>query len=220
MKTNLYSNLVKTENPFKESLLDEMSKFATASTQILSDLLATFQRQEGSVQLIYGLDFDIIYSYANPWANNSELAKIVKYVIENDETPFTLLPGTVEELWNYLDYTTQKRNIAKSLKDRIIKEKPSEVIVECVKQLIKTSSLGEQGKSIACDLNMLAKLLLDLEERYNYSISKIEYLLNSPKMRKLKDIYADANASTYQEDVFNNLFIRLTTIRRRREESK
>ena len=197
----------------KEEYVEEISSFATVNIQILSDLLATFQWQELGIRLIYGLDFDIIYSYAEPWANNSFFAKTVNFVIENDSTNFVLLPGTVEELWDYLDKLTKKHILSRTLINRINQSNPSDYTIACAKSLLKTSSLGEQGKYIDCDLNLLAKSLCEIEERYFRSIAKIETILHSNRILKLSDLYDDKDIQIYEDSIYEPLFIRLTSLR-------
>lgn len=191
-------------------LIEERSWFAACNEEILSDVYATFQRMEVGLKLVYGLDFEIIYIYANPWSRQATQASLVEYIIEEDKTPLTLLPGSVEELYEFLDTTKGRLKEVRELLAYLQKKEASDATIEAARRLCASGGLGEFGSSSSTDLDTLGRGLVAVKERYTRATTRISALLSSPRVVPLRGLFKQ-DVPTYEQPIADRIGIRLST---------
>ena len=198
----------------RRELIDELGYFAAYNRAILSDVHATFEHMEEGVGLTYGLDFEVIYAYANPWSRDADHAEMVRYIIEEDKTPLTLLPGTVEELFDYIRHVEEQRLTVEKLRERLEAGDTSDSTIQCALSLCKSHSLGKYGSSRKVSLPRLSLALLEISESYSNALRRTEELVGSDRIVDLASLQPFPDEPIYNEALARHFVVRLATVRK------
>lgn len=185
------------KNPkLSKDAIDELNWFVFRSKQIFSDLLITFQRRELGFPLVYGLDFDIIFSYANPWSREAYQSRLVRFVIEQDETPYIILPGTLEELTRFISFTEQKKIQSERLVYTLKDKGASPNTIKTARHLCKSAgidnefpNLGTEASSTDVNKTQIAEALLQATDRYVIAIKRAQRIVHSKRCLDLDNIF-------------------------------
>lgn len=186
--------------------IDELDWFVARSGQMLTDALVTFQRMEAGPQLFYGLDFEIIFAYANPWSRKASQAKIVQYLVEQDRTPFVLLPGTLEELKTFIDFANRKKVESKRVIEALRTKGATKETMSAARSLCESASdpestinLGEGASSRDVSLDQVAYAVIQAADRYVVALRRIDQLLRSGRHRELQSVFPDDTEEYWNE---------------------
>lgn len=201
------------------NLIEDYSWFVNRYTQVYADILKTFQKQVSGFNLVYGLDNDIIISYINPWLREAGHARLIEYFIKNDENYLTLIPGTVEEIYNYLVNTKKQQKKISGILEKLSNNNASDETIEAAKILFSKQGFSDFGKSINVDLKNLSLSLMELSNRLDFSLRRLESLLNDPRFIPLIDIYGDYYGSVYDEEIVESIYIDLANFRKEKKKS-
>ncbi len=204
----------------------ELDWFVARTGQMLADTLLTFQRTEAGPRLFYGLDFEIIYAYANPWSREASQARIVRYLIEQDRTPFVLLPGTVEELKAFVEQANRKKLESQRMLEILRTRGATSATISTARQLCASAGLHEMAHSLGpkafsrnVSLHQLAQAAIQAANRYVLALRRINQLLRSERYRELQEVFLDNPEEYFLEDHVPILADRMYRYRQSREKN-
>ncbi len=197
----------------KREAIDELCDFAAYNRAILSDVHMTYQHIERGIPLFYGLDWEIMYVYANPWSRAAFQAELVRYLIEEDTTPLTLLPGTVEEFFRFIKYAKRQAIEARSLVQSLKKEDVTDSTISCARSLCERNNLGEDAASTNVDLRRLSSALLDIASRHDTALDRLDILFNSGRLVDLISLYDETDDALFEDDLVRHFLQTLASKR-------
>lgn len=197
-----------------QDFINELAWFAYSHAQVLADVLTTFQSQETGIRLIYGLDFDVIHSYINPWLRDNSYSRIIEYFFQTDQNPFTLLPGTIEELFDYFKYIERQELKIEKFNQILRDKKANKTTIRSIKNLFRENGLGDSGKSLDNNLEHISSTLLEVSERMNLSMNRLRRVINDARLIPLRDIFKQKDGPIYREDIMHSIFVQLANYRR------
>ncbi len=205
----------------KDEFLQDLSWLAVKHNEILADVVKTFQHNERNIKVVYGLDFDVIYTYANPWDREANHSNLVNYILEKNAVPMTLLPGTVCEYRRYINKLKEQDEQVESML-AYLNEKNLNIYDKTIDTVLKICNVQNKSQ-LTAQIRQLMKVSLKdrlkemtMEARMmnGFARMRLQGLLDNKMLIPLRDLYSKVPDEIWDDGIFNEVFSELAVIRK------
>jgi hypothetical protein len=192
-------------------LMDSYSR----ARSVMSEIYLSVALRNQGYTIVYGLDFDLIYSYINPYDLYSDNAYLINQIINNKFNKFVLLPGTIQELVHFWKDIEVRIIDIESVLSKLKEDYQTPATLDAARQIIESqnSRFGQSGTNVKINFDSLTKTLIQCLGIYSTSTKRIEDLLYSENLFSLDIVFTSDFSKIYSENIQIELNNRMSAFR-------